>query len=995
MKLRQNPPDNVWSAAKAAGLDGEAVLLSTRSGIDLLGNPRPRWLIVTESRVMVVGQDNGAAHVLLEVPTDQIRDARVAPQVGSGLLQVKRGEQFEDILRFENSDSAKFAKVAHKLSGMAAGRPVVVTPEDEKDERLCQSCGRPVGEAETICPRCVKKGRTILRMLRMMAGYWPYALLLLALVFLMSGMGLIPPRITRVLLDRVLVEGAADDPELFARCYRLLVGVVAAWVGYHVLSYLLSVGSGVLSTFVGTRITDDMRQRMYRHVQNLSIRYHDRQPVGVLMTRITGDTAMLAGFVDQVTSGMIANVFRIVVYGGWLFMLQPSLSVWVLVPAPLALGLSWVYWHRVRPMYVHAYEANARMGGTLQAILAGIRVVKAFGQEPRENRRFGESSRKVRTENRRVGVASGLFGPLIGLVFTSGTIVMWYLGGRKALLGDMTRGQVVEYVSVLGMFYGPLMSLTALSRWFTRFAAASHRIFEVLDQEPEVTSPPQKPYRERIRGEIEFDGVEFGYEARSPVLRNLSFRIKPGEMIGVVGRSGAGKTTMVNLVSRFYDPGAGTVKIDGVDLRQWDSASLRHQIGLVLQEPLLFRGSIVDNLTYGRQGATMEEMIQCAKAANAHAFIMAKPEAYDTYLGEGGSGLSGGQRQRLSIARALLTNPRILILDEATSSVDTESEKEIQDALFALSRGRTTIVIAHRLSTLRNSDRIFVMDQGELKEVGTHYELLAKNGIYARLVRLQTQLTRDDQSVDKIREEEDWLARQKEADARREEKPAPEFKGVRFLEPGDLEFGYDEHGFPTVKVDALGGQHVRMRAFRALPVTAPHRYISIGYQDQLGGICEIGVLRDLDALSERDRRCLETALLVRYFLYSVQRISSLKEDLGILLWDVQTDRGPKQFSIGRDHHRVSRWGAHGRVVRDMDDNRYVISDMRKIDAASRAMFNRHIYWCAYKESEAAEEAVVDAGQAGPDEPGGRGGSGRTRPKTFWLARAFSPTRKAQ
>jgi len=293
MNLREKLPEDVQAAATAAGLNGEPILLCTQTQIDLLGEKRSQWLVLTGQRLLVVGKGEGAPRTLHNIPADQIRDARVAPQVGSGLLQVKTDGLFVDILRFVNSDSSKFSRVAHKLVTMVGGKPVVVTEEDEQDEHVCQSCGRPVGEAETLCPRCVKKGRTILRMVGLMARYWPYAAALLVLVFLMSAMSVVPPRITRTLLDDVLVEGAAEDPELYARCYRGLVAVVLVWVGYHILSYLLSVGSGVLSTFVGTRVTDDMRQRMYRRLQRLSIRYYDRQPVGVLMTRVTSDTAML------------------------------------------------------------------------------------------------------------------------------------------------------------------------------------------------------------------------------------------------------------------------------------------------------------------------------------------------------------------------------------------------------------------------------------------------------------------------------------------------------------------------------------------------------------------------------------------------------------------------------------------------------------------------------------------------------------------------------
>ena len=960
MRLREDMPQDVAREASAAGLDGQELLLCTQSGIDLLGEPNPQWLILTPSRLLVVGQEDGRTRAVVNIPVSQIGDARVAPQVGSGLLQVKAGEQFVDILRFVNSDATKFSRVAHKLSGLVAGRPVVVLPEDEKEERVCQSCGRPVDSLTTICPKCINKGRTILRMIGMMSRYWHYGLVLLVLLFLSIGIDLVPPRITRILLDDVLGLGGGAELPPVARRSGLLVAVVLVLLGVHVLRYFVSVASGLLDTLVGAHITDDMRQRMYQRLQELSVRFYDAQPVGVLISRVTGDTGMLSSFVDQVTSGMIANLIRLVVVGGWLFWLAPDLALWVLLPAPLVVFVSWFYVRRVRPMWAHLYEAQAQMAGTLQAALSGFRVVKAFGQEKREEERFGDSSGTVRWQNWRVGSASSLFAPLMGLAFMAGSILIWYLGGRRTLYGQMKPGELVEYVGVLTLFYGPLTGLTRLSLWITQFAAASHRIFEVLDQEPEIVDPPENPCRNRVQGEIEFQDVEFGYDRRQPVLHNLSFRIRAGEMIGVVGRSGAGKTTVVNLICRFYDTTEGLVKIDGVDLRQWDSPALRRQIGLVLQEPLLFRGSILHNITYGCPHASMEQILLASRAANCHDFIMGMPEAYDAYLGEGGAGLSGGQRQRLSIARAILTDPRILILDEATSSVDTESEREIQDALAALCQGRTTIIIAHRLSTLQNVDRVFVLDRGELKEVGTHEELLARGGLYARLVRLQTQLTREGPSVTDLSRHADWLARHKEAEPAGPKRPAPEFKGVRFLEPGELELRYDEHRFPMIRLESAGGRYTRLRAYRATPVSNPHRYVSIGYEDEQGMICEVGMVRDLGHLPAPARECVEAALRVRYFIYRVTRITRLKEDLGILLWEVETDRGPKQFSIGRDHSRVGPWGEHGRVIRDMDENRYVIPDMRELDMLGRAAFNRHIYWCAYQETEARNRAPADA-----------------------------------
>jgi len=292
------------------------------------------------------------------------------------------------------------------------------------------------------------------------------------------------------------------------------------------------------------------------------------------------------------------------------------------------------------------------------------------------------------------------------------------------------------------MFYSPISALSMFTNWITGFLSAGQRVFEVLDANVGVTDPPNPTHVRRVAGRIEFRNVTFGYDPYTPVLKNVSFTIEPGQFIGVVGKSGSGKTTLINLLCRFYDVQAGHVLIDGIDVRQMAQEDLHRNVGLVLQEPFLFRASIADNIAYGNPQATPVAVINAARAANAHEFIARRPAAYDTKLGEHGAGLSGGERQRISIARALLCDPRILILDEATSSVDTESEQEIQKALAVLCKGRTTIAIAHRLSTLKNSDHIFVIDDGRIAETGTHEQLLAQEGIYYKLVKIQTELSR-------------------------------------------------------------------------------------------------------------------------------------------------------------------------------------------------------------------------------------------------------------
>jgi ATP-binding cassette subfamily B protein len=498
---------------------------------------------------------------------------------------------------------------------------------------------------------------------------------------------------------------------------------------------------GTLSTSVGTLITYSLRNRMFRKLQELSIDYYDKNSVGMLMTRFSSDVEMLHGFVSQIGHGFLINILLFAGIGVMLFTINAVLAFYVLIPIPFVLFGTWFFWHRIYPRYYKLWDSQTKMSSFLNGVLSGIRLVRAFAQEGREVKRFEKRSGDLRDSNRGVNLSVSAFNPMMAFLFSLGGLIVWYAGGKRVLAGYLSLGELMAFLSYIGMFYAPLSSITLLSNWFSGFTTATHRIFEILDTEPTL-KPPENPVRiERMSGDIEFRNVTFGYEPYFPVLKNVSLKIKAGEMIGVVGKSGCGKTTLINLVCRFYDPQQGMVMIDGHDIRDVAGDDIHRNIGLVLQEPFLFRGSIADNISYGNPTATQKEIIAAAKAANAHEFIMQMPTGYDFLLGERGSGLSGGERQRIGIARALLCNPRVLILDEATSSVDTESEMKIQEALAMLSKGRTTIAIAHRLSTLRDADRIYVVDAGRIVESGSHNELMERKGVYWKLVEMQTRLS--------------------------------------------------------------------------------------------------------------------------------------------------------------------------------------------------------------------------------------------------------------
>jgi ATP-binding cassette subfamily B protein len=406
---------------------------------------------------------------------------------------------------------------------------------------------------------------------------------------------------------------------------------------------------------------------------------------------------------------------------------------------PVVVLISALFWKPMSQMFFRVGQKWARFHMHLNESLTGIRVVKAFAKEDHEYTKF-----RVRNDELRdAGVQADrkwytVFGAMT--LFTSmGALINWTVGGWMVYRGQISLGNFFVVNSYLMLVYGPLQWFGQLNQWFSRAMAGAERIFEIIDAQSELYGA--KGTHHAIEGEVQFDNVRFGYDKSNPILKGLNFTAKPGEMIGLVGKSGAGKSTTINLLCRFYEPDAGAIKIDGIDYRDIALQDMRHQIGIVLQEPFLFNGTVADNISYGKPDASFEEVMEAAKAANAHNFILSKPDGYDTMVGEKGAKLSGGERQRVSIARAILHNPRILILDEATSSVDVETEKQIQEAIGRLIAGRTTFAIAHRLSTLRNASRLIVLDKGEIVEIGTHAELMEKKGIFHNLVETQSQVT--------------------------------------------------------------------------------------------------------------------------------------------------------------------------------------------------------------------------------------------------------------
>ena len=509
----------------------------------------------------------------------------------------------------------------------------------------------------------------------------------------------------------------------------LLLAACCAWGLGWWKTYILAL--------VSERIGMELRTKTFQHLLHLSLEYFGAKRTGDLMTRIGNETDRICIFLSLHLLDFFTDMLMLLMTAVILISIDPLLAAVTLLPLPF---IAWMI-HFVRDKLRFGFEKVDRnwseVNNVLSDTIPGIRVVKAFAQEDRENNRFILANQRNLEVNDRVNRIWSSFAPTVTLLTEVGLLVVWAFGIYQVAHDTITVGVLTAFLAYISRFYGRMDSMSRIVSHTQKAAAGAKRIFDILDHQSSVPDTPNPtPMTLPVRGKIELNKVGFRYGNRA-VTKNITLSIAPGEMIGLVGRSGSGKSTLVNLICRFYDVSDGSVKIDGVDVRSIAISELRQQFGMVLQEPFLFFGTIADNIAYGKPTATKEEVIQAAKAANAHEFILRLPLGYDSLVGERGQSLSGGERQRISIARALLIDPKILILDEATSSVDTTTEKEIQKALDNLVQGRTTLAIAHRLSTLRKADRLIVLDKGEIVEVGNHDELMRAQGAYYQLYQAQ------------------------------------------------------------------------------------------------------------------------------------------------------------------------------------------------------------------------------------------------------------------
>lgn len=931
MRLRSIPPENISGELENLGTEVDSILLAIATDIDVCGTYDSQWLVATSERLILLDPRGGRIETTIYLMSE-LEDFRTSPAIGSGLLQARIDAVWVDVLRFSNRLKFHFDRVAEQLRRIKRGEATGIEQEEVRDPHRCPKCDLMLEFSGELCPRCIDHGAALGRIIAMMKPYWRASALMMGLLLMGIALDLVWPMLTRYLVDYVLAHKTDSQPYAFLEgmsAHRLLVLVVASLALVQLVRGVVTAITGRIAGSVGNALTYDVRSRLVDKLQRLGLSFYGKQETGSLVGRVAYDTEAVQSFLTQVTSGFFMQLLLVVFSFAMMMSLEPTLALWTLVPAPFVIGGAFVYWRYVHPHFQRLWDRSSKQAGTLNGILSGIRVVKAFGQEDNEQKRFDKSSASLRDARKVVDRTSALFYPIMAIVFQVGGWIVWYVGGREVLDESISLGTLMAFFGYLSMFYGPLGSLTNLTTWLTQFSTQMHRIFEILDA-PEVLPQSESPTgaASARKGEIEFDDVTFGYSRGQPVLRNISLKVAAGSRIGIVGRSGSGKTSLINLLCRFYDVDSGSIRLDGVDVRELPKNELRSRISLVLQEPFLFRGTLAENVKYGRPEATPEEVIEAARAASAHDFVMSHPLGYETSVGERGFELSGGERQRVSIARALLCRAPVLVLDEATSSIDSESELAIQNALDDLSRNCTTVTIAHRLSTLQSCDRIFVIDGGQVKESGNHAELMASDGLYAQWVRIQQGKTYIETDANGTIEK----PKQSQSDTR-----------IRWLRPD----------FDRIDLGAKGQLQVYVKdnrlyrgvfALRCFPVHHPEEYLSLRFINDQDRVEELGVIRNLVEWPADAQRFVRQALERRYFFHEIKRIHSVRRFAQFYAFTAQTSTGRIEFIIRDTPDSAQDYGQRGKLLMDVEDNHYLIPDVDKLPSSDRSIFNRSIYW---------------------------------------------------
>ncbi len=748
--LKNKPlPDGACGLTEQMKAEGERPLFAIVGDLSRDGRYSESAIIVSDKSLVVY--ENGETERFEISEMSELRSKRM---YGNAALSAKMGDGKRKILfRYTYSVAALCDAAAMFINHINDGAPMseelsVMEVVFERALSVCPKCGRTLLHPGAECIMCRSKVKIVKRLLGYMSPEKGKIMIGILLSLITTAMAIIPPTITGFIVDVVFPGGSGDSgiaplnfirDALGADSSKLLISMIILLF----VTYILQYGIGIIRAYtfrqVGNRSVARLRNDIYKKAQYLPMSFYDKTSTGAVINRIASDSATLQNFMLRITQEAVVHFFQLVGIVIIMLALNPMLTLFALIPVFLIAVVTRIFTKRIRPFYHRIWRRWSAVFSTLSDTIPCIKVVKSFTGEERSSEKFKEKNDEWLEMDRRLAKLTTAFPQIVSFLVTCGSLIIWGIGGSRVIDGvsGYSAGLIVSFISYASMFYNPITFFANLSDSFQSALASTEKILDILEAKPE-TQAEKCISPERLDGKIEFLHVSFSFDRTKKVLDDVTLTIEPGDVVGIVGTTGSGKSTLVNLLMRFYDGYSGEILVDGHNIQNLDLSAYRAQIGYVQQEPQMFSDTIYNNIAYSRPDATVEEVFAAADVANAHGFIARQPDGYDTVLGERGVGVSGGEKQRLSIARAVLMNPSILVFDEATAAVDSETEHLIQEAIDRLIAGRTTLMIAHRLSTLKRANKIAVVDGGRIIEFGTPEELLQAKGKYYKLVEIQS-----------------------------------------------------------------------------------------------------------------------------------------------------------------------------------------------------------------------------------------------------------------
>ena len=718
-------------------------------------------LIFTEKTVTAYDADDGESTTYLFKDMNDVRSKRM---YGNATLSaVMPSGKREIFFRYTYAVAALCDAAALFISHINSGAPLseelaVMEVTFERALSVCPKCGRTLLHPGAECIMCRSKVKIVKQLTSYVKPEVKKLIFCIVLALITTAMALVPPTITGFIVDAVFPSGGGSSSigplnaiasALGGDAAKILVVMIILLFSTYVLQYGIGIMRAYCFRQIGNRSVARLRTDIYRKAQYLPMSFYDKTSTGSVINRIASDSANLQNFMLRITQEAVVHLFQLVGIVIIMLTLNPTLTLFSLIPVLFIAVATRIFSKKIRPFYRRIWRRWSSVFATLADTIPCIKVVKSFTGETRSSKKFEDKNAEWLEMDRRIGKLTTAFPQIVSFLVTCGSLIIWGIGGSKVIAGEpgYSAGLIVSFISYAAMFYNPVTFFANLSDSFQSALASTEKILDILEAKPE-THAESHIVPGKLKGKIEFLHTSFSFDRTKKVLDDVTVTINPGDVVGIVGTTGSGKSTLVNLLMRFYDGYSGEILVDGHNIKNFDLSAYRAQIGYVQQEPQMFSDTIFNNIAYSRPDATVDEVIAAADVANAHGFIARQPDAYDTVLGERGVGVSGGEKQRISIARAVLMNPSILVFDEATAAVDSETEHLIQEAIDRLIAGRTTLMIAHRLSTLKRANRIIVVDNGKVIENGSPEELMALKGKYYKLVQIQS-MTQDAERMKK------------------------------------------------------------------------------------------------------------------------------------------------------------------------------------------------------------------------------------------------------